>query len=130
MGLNSSVTFSTTPGLPGVGVDSWTSNNTNVLLALQGSQAVPPVVRLYPTNLIHELEDGGAEQAWRAVIQNVPAFEDSGPFSACTTWFSVGPQSYGRYALDEVLFTTDAEGKVVSVTPRAWGVALEKLEEY
>jgi hypothetical protein len=119
---NSSLTISTDPNKPGLGVGLWTSNGTNMIeLAIKlqsGSDSAPlrPEVRLYYTQLDTKTANG-TRQAWKAI------FEDTGGSAAgqqlwstdCGAWVGVTGITYGSLPLDEFIFNMDGSGKVVSV---------------
>jgi hypothetical protein len=119
---NSSLTISTDPNKPGLGVGSWTSNGTNMVdLAIKlqsGSESAPlkPDTRLYYTQLDTDTSNG-TRQAWKAI------FEDTGGAAAgqqlwstdCGAWVGVTGITYGSLPLDEFIFNMDSNGKVVSV---------------
>ncbi|KAH5499821.1 hypothetical protein HBI29_156930 [Parastagonospora nodorum] len=119
---NSSLTISTDPNKPGLGVGPWTSNGTNMVdLAIKlqsGSEYAPlkPDARLYYTQLDTKTSNG-TRQAWKAI------FEDTGGPAAgqqlwstdCGAWVGVTGITYGSLPLDEFIFNMDGNGKVVSV---------------
>jgi hypothetical protein len=134
---NSSLTISTDPAKPGLGIGPWVSNGTDMVdmaIRLQaGSQqsAVKPEVRLYYTQLESKTSNGGKRQSWKAV------FEDTGGPAAgqqlwstdCGSWVGVTGITYGSMPLDEFIFNFDAAGKVVSVENLALRITLYK-EDY
>ncbi|KAF2003793.1 beta-lactamase/transpeptidase-like protein, partial [Amniculicola lignicola CBS 123094] len=115
-GGNSSIVLNTDPQLPGLGISSWISNGTDMLTAfgtLLDSLGLPaniPVpltpsaLRVYPTNLERET-DGGTEVAWRMSLDPQVGTPFTGPFSACSSWFSVDLLVLGKFPIDEFLFT-------------------------
>ena len=134
-GLNSSIAIATDDS-PGLGIQNWISNGTDILaafLALNGvtGDRFEASVRLYPTNLF---QGSPREQAFRAVFEVVPknttastAAAGSGVFSSnCFAWASVDGISYGNVAADEFLFHFDEYGSAVSVEPRMLRVTLKK----
>ena len=120
---NSSLTISTDPNKPGLGVGPWTSNGTDMVEAaikLQGGSDQTPrkaETRLYYTQLDKKATDGSIRQAWKAV------FEDTGGPAAgqqlwstdCGAWVGITGITYGSLPLDEFIFNIDSSGKVVSV---------------
>jgi hypothetical protein len=123
MGNSSSLTISTDPNKPGLGVGPWTSNGTNMVdmaIKLQsGSDQTPrrAEARLYYTQLDSKTSNGGMRQSWKAI------FEDTGGAAAgqqlwstdCGAWVGVTGVTYGSLPLDEFVFNMDTTGKVVSV---------------
>lgn len=116
-GLNSTVVLSSTAGVPGLSIDQWISNGTDILMLLSGS---PAPFQLYPTNIKSE---DGREQSWRSSFISL---EDTGPFSACPSWVALDRPTYGVYGLDEFVFHSNADGKVVGVEIKAQSIVLEK----
>jgi hypothetical protein len=134
VGGNSSLTITTDPGKPGLGIGPWISNGTNMIeMALQlaaGSTAKPAraEARLYYTQL-ESGTAGGKRQAWKAV------FEDTGGPAAgqqlwstdCGSWVSVTGVTYASLPLDEFIFNFDGSGKVVSIENLALRSKLYKV---
>jgi hypothetical protein len=131
---NSSLTISTDPGKPGLGIGPWTSNGINMIdMALKlasGSDYKPArsEARLYYTKLEATTSDG-KRQAWKAV------FEDTGGAAAgqqlwstdCGSWVGITGVTYGSLPLDEFIFNFDSSGKVVSVENLALRAKLYKV---
>ncbi|KAF2653638.1 beta-lactamase/transpeptidase-like protein [Lophiostoma macrostomum CBS 122681] len=127
-GLNSSVTFVTDVGLPGLGIERWISNGSDFLKAYSLLQDFPITkdnLRVLPTNL-EQRTGKGKNVAWHAVFESPPAQTHAGPFSTCQTWFSVDGAPYGQHSIDQVVFTLDATGKATSVSPKAFKIELER----
>jgi hypothetical protein len=134
-GNSSSLTISTNPNKPGLGVGPWTSNGTNmvdmVIKLLSGSNSTPlkPEVRLYYTQLESKTSSGGMRQSWKAV------FEDTGGPAAgqqlwstdCGAWVGITGVTYGSPPLDEFIFNLDSTGKVVSVDNLALRLTYHKV---
>ncbi|CZR51197.1 uncharacterized protein PAC_01072 [Phialocephala subalpina] len=124
--LNSTVTISLDPSFPGLGVTTWISNGTDMLSPqVEKASIAAPSVRLYPSGLERELGDGGKEVGFRAVFEDLKAGSIGGLFgNGCETWFGVDGTYWGAVATDEFLIRVGADGKAVSVTPRALRVEL------
>lgn len=130
-GLNSSIAL-VTDGLPGLGVQSWISNGTDMFEAyfdLSGGrpEGVSLIIRLYPTNLLRE-----KQQTFRAIaeLQGLESSAtNSGVFtgSSCDAWISMDGKSYGNVAVDEFLFQFDDYGRAVSMEPRTFRITLKKV---
>lgn len=119
---NSSITISTDPNKPGLGIGPWTSNGTDMVqLALQlqaGTDSAPKraEARMYYTQLDTKTNNG-TRQAWKAI------FEDTGGAAAgqqlwstdCGAWVGVTGVTYGSLPLDEFIFNIDTAGRVMSV---------------
>jgi len=136
--LNSSITIAS-DDFPGLGVQSWISNGTDVINAYLAFNGIPDAlyrlsIRLYPTNLKQTAYSKQQQQAFRAVFnvlpKNVPSRNSSssaGVFSStCYSWAGVDSITYGNVALDDFLFRFDGYGRAVSVEPRIARVILEK----
>jgi len=126
-GLNSSIAI-ITDGNPGLGVQSWITNGTDVFeafLSFNGltSSDISLSIRLYPTNLF---QTSPKERAFRAVFEFLPQMLPNGVFSDCSSWGGVDAILYGNTALDEFLFHFDEYGKAVSIEPRSLRVILQK----
>jgi len=131
--LNSSITITTDPGKPGLGIGPWISNGTDMLdmaIRLQAGtnhSASKAEGRLYYTQLETKTKTG-KRQAFKAV------FEDTGydgigqqMFSTdCGSWVSVTSTTYASLPLDEFIFKFDKSGEVVSVENLALRVTLYK----
>ncbi len=130
--INSSIVLATDPNKPGIGITSWISNGTDMLLAanLLVTSYISPIfsARLYPTELEVVNKDGSKQLSMKAVFEdlNGPGL-DTMFTAACGTWINPTGLVYGAQALDEFLFTVDSEGKVVSVQPSALRVELKKV---
>lgn len=134
-GVNSSLTITTDPKKPGLGITSWTHNNTNMIdfsIRLQSGSPVAPIhpeVRLYYTQLSDETVGGGKRQSWKAVFEDtgLPAY-GLGLFSTeCGAWVGVTGVTYGSMPLDEFAFQLNPAGQVVSVVNTALRTTLWKV---
>ncbi|KAH7413897.1 beta-lactamase/transpeptidase-like protein [Phaeosphaeria sp. MPI-PUGE-AT-0046c] len=122
-GNSSSLTISTNPGKPGLGVGPWTSNGTNMVdmaIKLQsGSDSAPngTEARLYYTQLESKSASGGSRQSWKAVFEvtSGPAAGQQLWSTDCGAWVGVTGVTYGSLPLDEFIFNMDASDKVISV---------------
>ncbi|KAH7075050.1 beta-lactamase/transpeptidase-like protein [Paraphoma chrysanthemicola] len=114
--LNSSVTISSSPNNPGLSLDRWISNGTDMLMELDPSAAG---MRLYPSNV-----DAGNSSlsAWKAEVNK----KNTGPYGTCTGWFNIGRPEYGRYSLDDWVFTLASNGKAESLAIKAMKVVLNR----
>ncbi|KAI1759370.1 beta-lactamase/transpeptidase-like protein [Hypoxylon sp. FL1150] len=133
-GLNSSLVLSTDPAKPGLGVEQWVSNGTDMLpIAVRYTlnyNVTAPAIRLYPTGLeTQATEEGGTRKvAWKAIVENLDAPDHSDDmFSTnCGTWVSQTTAVYADMPLDQFVFTVDATGRAVSVEPLALRATLMK----
>jgi hypothetical protein len=120
---NSSLRLTTQADRPGLGIENWVSNGTDmqtIAVVLQGGYApVNPSIRLYPTGLETVRKDGSKKVAFKAVFEdlNLPARDPAqSMFSTdCGTWVSFTGVTYGTQSLDQFVFEVDAAGKVVSI---------------
>ncbi|KAH7348219.1 beta-lactamase/transpeptidase-like protein [Pyrenochaeta sp. MPI-SDFR-AT-0127] len=116
-GLNSTFVLSSTAGIPGLTVDQWISNGTDIVAQIFGS---PERIQLYPTNI---KSADGRQYSWRA---SSISLEDTGPFSACPSWVALDRPTYGVYGLDEVVFHLNEDGKAIRVELKAQSIVLDK----
>ncbi|KAI0427892.1 beta-lactamase/transpeptidase-like protein [Xylaria sp. FL1042] len=129
---NSSITLSTDPEKPGLGVDHWVSNGTDMMaVAVQytlGSSVAGPSIRLFPTGLETSSGNGGKKVAFKAMIENMEKTDHSeSMFSTnCGTWVSQTVAVYADYPLDQFVFTLGEDGKAMSVVPLALRISLSK----
>jgi hypothetical protein len=121
--LNASLTIATNPNMPGLGVTSWISNGTDMLVSPFAGQSI----RLYPTGLKTVLANGDVELGYRAVFENPTAETIGGVFSSsCQTWMSVDAEYWGAVAMDEFVVMV-GYGVAKSVTLRVARVVLERV---
>lgn len=122
-GNSSSLTISTNPGKPGLGVGPWTSNGTNMVdmaIKLQsGSDSTSngTETRLYYTQLESKTATGGSRQSWKAIFEDTsgPAAGQQLWSTDCGAWVGVTGVTYGSLPLDEFIFNIDSSNKVISV---------------
>lgn len=130
--LNSSIVLSTDVNRPGIGITSWISNGTDMLLvanALTTTYTSPGFsARLYPTDLEVVNADGTKQVSMKAVFEDLAnTIQDSYFLASCGTWIDPTGLVYGAQALDEFIFTFDKSGKVVSIQPSALRIVLNKV---
>ncbi|KAL2139044.1 hypothetical protein VTI28DRAFT_5855 [Corynascus sepedonium] len=127
-----SLRLTTQPDRPGLGVENWVRNGTDmgyIAVVLQGGYSpVNASVRLYPAGLETVREDGSKRVAFKAVFEdlNQPARPDSMFSTDCGTWVSFTGVVYGTQPLDQFIFEIDAEGKVVSIESLALRAVMKK----
>lgn len=134
-----SLTISTSPDKPGLGVYDWISNgiDMSMIAVAIGSNItkeyfdkVKPSVRLYPTTFEEKLPGGkGKRVAFKAVFEDVglPDKKTGSMSTDCATWVGVTGVVYGKKPLDMFIFDIDADGKVVSLENAALRVKMEKI---
>lgn len=120
---NSSISISTSPNKPGLGISTWFSNGIDMLsmaLVLQSgmpaSSLKKPEARMYYT-LLDSKTANGTRQAFKAVFEDtgIPAVGQQLWSTDCGSWVGVTGVTYGSMPLDEFIFERDASGNVVSV---------------
>ncbi|KAK6833475.1 beta-lactamase-like 1 [Apiospora arundinis] len=130
--LNSTIVLSTESGRPGLGIDRWISNGTDMVpVAIRYTlnyNVTGPALRLYPTGLEKRNEDGSRKVAFKAMIQDRGATDHvSDMFSTnCGTWVGQTTAVYASMPLDQFVFHLDADGGVKSIEPLALRAVLEK----
>ena len=121
---NSSITLTTDPLLPGLGITSWISNGVNVL----ASEIAGPSARLYPTGLKRKTTDGETVLGFRAVFEDPMEVQAGGVFSqACVSWEMVDETYWGSVASDEFLVTVGCDGVARFVEPRILRLGLSRV---
>ncbi|KAL2268950.1 hypothetical protein VTJ83DRAFT_3796 [Remersonia thermophila] len=145
--LNSSLTITVDPSVPGLGVEAWFSNGTDMSLVATAITAnvsseyfamLQPSVRLYPTGL--EETSGGNETlpdgrvvarkvAFKAVFEDISAPDMPGGnyVTECASWVGVTGVVYGSIPLDLFVFEFGEDGKVVAVVNEGLRVRLVKV---
>lgn len=116
-GVNSSLSLSTARGVPGLTIDSWVSNGTDMKRDFFGS---PRTFQLYPSNTG---EAGDAATSWRA---SYISLNDTGAFSACPSWVALDRPTYGVYGLDDFVFSLDKARKAIAITSQALKITLAR----
>ncbi|KAI0412044.1 beta-lactamase/transpeptidase-like protein [Xylaria grammica] len=132
---NSSITLSTDPNKPGLGVERWVSNGKDMMpvavrYALYAG-VTGPSIRLFPTGLETGGGSGsgsGKKVAFKAMIENTDNTDhgDSMFSTNCGTWVSQTVTVYADYPLDQFVFTLGADGKAESVVPLALRTSLSR----
>ncbi|KAI9730919.1 MAG: hypothetical protein M1818_007993 [Claussenomyces sp. TS43310] len=127
--LNSSITIGLSNDRPGLGIESWVSNGTDILKSygtIKDASAEQLVsARLYPAGMRAE-----GQVAFRAIFEALPQQRVGKVFSlSCDTWTTAGAVTYGEIGIDDLVFDVDqATGRALSITPRALRVALQRSE--
>ncbi|KAK3498710.1 beta-lactamase/transpeptidase-like protein [Neurospora crassa] len=141
---NSSLKITTQPDRPGLGIENWVSNGTDMqymaTVLASGYAPVIPSIRLYPTGLETVIpgemdrKNGraatqGKRMAYKAVFEdlNVPSRTPPSMFSTdCGSWVSLTGVTYGSMPLDQFFFEVDGSGKVVSIENAALRMVMRK----
>lgn len=127
---NSTLVLTTDRARPGLGVERWTSNGTDMIaVAVRYTlnyNVTAPAIRLYPTGLESEpsAEDGTRKVAFKAVVENLDLADHANDmFSTnCGTWVSQTSAVYADMPLDQFVFTVDGAGAGAGAGGRAVGV--------
>nr|CAD01102.1 conserved hypothetical protein [Neurospora crassa] len=138
--LNSSLTISTSPSTPGLILENWISNSTDMsfyAVAIGSNitdeylDKIKPSVRLYPAGFSEILPDGkGKRVAFKAVFEDLSLPERKPGLQMgtdCATWVGVTGVVYASRPLDLFTFELDGEGKVKGVENGALRVWLDKV---
>ncbi|EGO61040.1 hypothetical protein NEUTE1DRAFT_120106 [Neurospora tetrasperma FGSC 2508] len=138
--LNSSLTISTSPSTPGLVLENWISNSTDMsfyAVAIGSNitdeylNKIKPSVRLYPAGFSEILPDGkGKRVAFKAVFEDLSLPERKPGLQMgtdCATWVGVTGVVYASRPLDLFVFEVDGEGKVKGVENGALRVWLDKV---
>ncbi|KAI1372149.1 beta-lactamase/transpeptidase-like protein [Hypoxylon crocopeplum] len=132
--LNSSLVLSTDPARPGLGVEKWVSNGTDMIpVAVRFTlnyNVTAPAIRIYPTGLESSASgsDGTRKVAFKAVVENLNVEDHSSDmFSTnCGSWVSQTTAVYADMPLDQFVFTVGEDGRAVSVQPLALRATLTR----
>ncbi|KAI0148619.1 beta-lactamase/transpeptidase-like protein [Xylariaceae sp. FL1272] len=128
--MNSSLSLFTDPSKPGIGIDRWISNGTDMIpIAIRYTlnyNVTGPSLRLFPTGLETTNSDGTKRIAFKAMIENtdVPDRRDSMFSTNCGTWVSQTAAVYADYPLDQFVFTLGPDGRATGVEPLALRIDL------
>ncbi|RYP62804.1 hypothetical protein DL771_009580 [Monosporascus sp. 5C6A] len=132
-GLNSTVTFTTEDDRPGLGVQNWISNGTDMFAVMMfftmpGVNITNPAIRIYPAGLEARNDDGSRRVAFKAVAEdlNGVSHENSMFSTDCGKWVSQSTVKFASRALDQFVFDIDSSGNVVSVENQALRAKLAK----
>jgi hypothetical protein len=130
--VNTTITLTTEPSLPGLKVSSFISNSSDIISTLFAAarKYANPDVRLYPTELVRKTDNATEIRKYNAVISNPDAEYPNSLIEAmnCVSWEMVDTTVYGAIGLDEVWIETDKSGKAVGVELRAYGAKMERVE--
>lgn len=119
-GLNSTVKLTTAFGIPGLSIDEWISNGTDLLRSKWLRD--PEWFQMYPTGIVSE---DGKQVSWRSTYVSLP--DTGSPFDACPSWVGIDRPNYGVYGVDEFVFHLDEDGKALGLEPKALKIVLEKV---
>ncbi|KAI8940804.1 hypothetical protein NX059_002067 [Plenodomus lindquistii] len=115
-GLNSTIGLTTRPGIPGLSIETWVSNGTDLRSEYLQS---PEWFQMYPTNIV---SGDGTEVSWRSTSIVLP--DTGSPFDACPSWVVLDRPNYGVYGVDEFVFHVGDDGVAVGIEPMALKVVL------
>jgi hypothetical protein len=130
--VNTTLTLTTEPSLPGLKLTAFTSNSSDVLHTLfAGLRKSPnPDVRLYPTELVRKNANGTETRKYNAVINSSDVEYPDSLIEAlnCVSWQMLDATVYGAIGIDEIWIETDGSGKAVGVEMRAFGAKMERVD--
>lgn len=118
-GLNSTMRLTTAPGIPGLSIEEWISNGTDLRSSF-GLQGTDPF-QMYPTNIV---SNDGNQISWRSTYISVP--DTGSPFDACPSWGVIDRPNHGVYGLDECVFHLGEDGKAWGLEPKSLKIVLER----
>jgi hypothetical protein len=131
-GNTSSLRLTTQPDRPGLGIENWVSNGTDMqtiaVVLAGGYTPVTPSIRLYPTGLETVRADGSRRVAFKALFEDVglPNHEGAMFSTDCGSWVSLTGVTYGTQPLDQFVFEVDGRGAVVSLENLALRVVMKR----
>jgi hypothetical protein len=129
---NSSLRLTTQSDRPGLGIENWISNGTDMqtiaVVLAAGYTGVQRSIRLYPTGLETVRADGSKKVAFTATFEDVglPARTNSMFSTDCGSGVTLTSVTYGSQALDQFVFEVDGAGKVVSIESPALRSVMKK----
>ncbi|KAK3497205.1 beta-lactamase/transpeptidase-like protein [Neurospora hispaniola] len=124
-GGNSSLKITTQPDRPGLGIENWVSNGTDMqYMATVLAAGYAPMDRKNGRAATQ-----GKRVACKAVFEdlNVPSRTPPSMFSTdCGSWVSLTGVTYGSMPLDQFFFEVDGSGKVLSIENAALRMVMRK----
>lgn len=131
-GGNSSISLTVDDG-PGLVVESWTSNSSNLLqtaeeyLQATGGGHINSM-RLYPTGL-KDSQNCQNQAAYRAVfdLSTEPSSTPRVFDQNVNAWENIDEVTYGEISIDDFVFEFDSSGAVVHIEPRILRSTLVKV---
>ncbi|KAM4065773.1 beta-lactamase [Hirsutella rhossiliensis] len=137
-GSGSFLVLSTDDNGPGLLVEQWASNGSDMLRTLQAysdtrKSGIITSVRLYPTMEAVSLGNstGSRSAAFRAAFKTLPAGYNASIRRIfdpnAEQWIAVDSPEYGRIGLDDFVFHLDSQRNVVAVKPQAVRQTLYKV---
>ena len=129
---NSSLSLISDEG-PGLLINKWVSNGTDLLKVYQQLAGGAAQTRVYPTGLSSPTKSGSStsEVAWRGIFQSASVANSTYRpkqiwNNDCAPLFGVDVLEYGHNSVDDFVFQLDQRGSAISVTPRAFRINLER----
>lgn len=130
--INSSIVISSAKGKPGLAIDSWISNGTD-MFAVFGN---PSDFRMYPSNVgeLYSVRNATSNEtlvervSWKATVVENFGYEDFGAFSACPSWVQIDRPTWGLYGIDDLVFEVGEKG-ALRVEIAALKVLLERVKD-
>ncbi|KAF3051017.1 hypothetical protein E8E11_005767 [Didymella keratinophila] len=115
--VNSTIKLTTSPGVPGLSIEEWISNGTDLRRSLYGSNEF---LQMFPSIV----SDDGKEVSWRSTAISIP--DTGSPFEACPSWLGIDRPTYGVYSLDHFISHIGDDGKAWAIEPQLLKIVLEK----
>lgn len=116
--LNSSVVVSRDFDSPGLTLNRWISNGTDML------RTIDPKGRGFRLFWSNADASNRTLSAWKAEPNSLAM--PYGLFGGCASWLGIGTQVYGKYSTDDFVFTLGDDGKAKSLAIKALKVVLER----
>jgi hypothetical protein len=116
--LNSSVVVSSDTNSPGLTLNRWISNGTDML------RTIDPKGRGFRLFWSNVDASNGTLSAWKAEPNSLAT--PYGLFGGCASWLGIGTQVYGKYSTDDFVFMLGDDGKAKSLAIKAFKVVLER----
>ncbi|CUS10218.1 unnamed protein product [Tuber aestivum] len=126
-GINTTITLTTAPNLPGLGVETFISNGTDMnafFASFYHDYAGMPTpgeveLRLFPT---------GIGSAWRMSVNFIPHEEKEETVWSRACFTNIDTWAYAGQSVSEFVFLSEGEAGVVGVKLPAFRISLVKLE--
>ncbi|KAF1933017.1 uncharacterized protein M421DRAFT_1588 [Didymella exigua CBS 183.55] len=118
-GLNSTVKLTTAPGVPGLSIEEWVSNGTDLRHSVYETVEL---LQMFPTNIV---SDDDKEISWRLTTGSAP--NTGSPFDACPSWLGIDRPTYGVYSLDRFVLHVGEDGKAWGLEPKVLKTVLERV---
>lgn len=119
-GLNSTIRLTTAQGVPGLSIEDWVSNGTDIRHSALFESVES--YQMFPTNIVSE---DGKQISWRSTFVSLP--DTGSPLDSCQSWVGIDRPNYGVYGLDEFVFHVGEDGEAWGLEPKAMKIVLDKV---